>query len=71
MDRGPSVRTVTETSDQAPEGALDRFRMDGRVVVVTGTSSGLGERFTSLDGRSSPLTSEAEGLPQERQLKQE
>ena len=48
MDRGPSVRTVTETSDQTPEGALDRFRMDGRVVVVTGASSGLGERFARV-----------------------
>ncbi|MBJ32186.1 MAG: short-chain dehydrogenase [Acidimicrobiaceae bacterium] len=31
-----------------PEAALDRFRLDGRVVVVTGASSGLGERFARV-----------------------
>ena len=31
-----------------PERALDRFRLDGRVAVVTGASSGLGERFARV-----------------------
>ncbi|MBQ91448.1 MAG: short-chain dehydrogenase [Acidimicrobiaceae bacterium] len=35
-------------ADTSPSGALDRFRLDGRVVVVTGASSGLGERFARV-----------------------
>ena len=31
-----------------PERALDRFRLDGRVAVGTGASSGLGERFARV-----------------------
>ncbi|MEC8954022.1 MAG: SDR family NAD(P)-dependent oxidoreductase, partial [Actinomycetota bacterium] len=31
-----------------PEWALERFRLDGRVAVVTGASSGLGERFARV-----------------------
>ena len=31
-----------------PERALDRFRLDDRVVVVTGASSGLGPRFARV-----------------------
>ncbi|MBC8365009.1 MAG: SDR family oxidoreductase [Actinobacteria bacterium] len=34
--------------DSTPEHALDRFRLDGRVVVITGASSGLGERFARV-----------------------
>jgi NAD(P)-dependent dehydrogenase (short-subunit alcohol dehydrogenase family) len=30
------------------EDALDRFRLDGRVAIVTGASSGLGERFARV-----------------------
>jgi NAD(P)-dependent dehydrogenase (short-subunit alcohol dehydrogenase family) len=33
------------TSDQASIGILDRFRLDGRVAIVTGASSGLGVAF--------------------------
>ena len=29
-------------------GAIDRFRLDGRVVLVTGASSGLGTHFARL-----------------------
>ncbi|MEO2171940.1 MAG: short-chain dehydrogenase, partial [Acidimicrobiales bacterium] len=28
--------------------ALDRFRLDDRVVIITGASSGLGERFARV-----------------------
>ncbi|MEE1565792.1 MAG: SDR family NAD(P)-dependent oxidoreductase, partial [Acidimicrobiales bacterium] len=31
-----------------PERALDLFRLDDRVVIVTGASSGLGERFARV-----------------------
>ena len=31
-----------------PERALERFRLDGRVAIVTGASSGLGERFARV-----------------------
>lgn len=31
-----------------PERALDQFRLDARVVVVTGASSGLGQRFARV-----------------------
>ena len=33
------------TLDQAPIGILDRFRLDGRVAIVAGASSGLGVAF--------------------------
>lgn len=32
----------------APELALDRFRLDGKVAIVTGASSGLGDRFARV-----------------------
>jgi NAD(P)-dependent dehydrogenase (short-subunit alcohol dehydrogenase family) len=35
---------VTERAD-APSAVIDRFRLDGRVAVVTGASSGLGAGF--------------------------
>ena len=31
-----------------PELALDRFRLDGKVAIVTGASSGLGDRFARV-----------------------
>lgn len=31
-----------------PNNALDLFRLDGRVVIITGASSGLGERFARV-----------------------
>ena len=31
-----------------PQAALDSFRVDGRVAIVTGASSGLGERFARV-----------------------
>ena len=33
------------TSEKKPNGILDRFRLDGRVAIVTGASSGLGVAF--------------------------
>lgn len=33
---------------RAPEAALDQFRLDDRVCVVTGASSGLGARFAQV-----------------------
>ncbi|WP_229052433.1 SDR family NAD(P)-dependent oxidoreductase [Aeromicrobium sp. Leaf350] len=35
------------TTKNRPGGVLDRFSLDGRVVVVTGASSGLGVHFAS------------------------
>jgi len=31
-----------------PDNAIERFRLDGRVVIITGASSGLGERFARV-----------------------
>jgi NAD(P)-dependent dehydrogenase (short-subunit alcohol dehydrogenase family) len=42
---GRKVGRMTTSSTLAP---LDMFRLDGRVVVVTGASSGLGERFARV-----------------------
>ena len=41
-------QTGDQRPDRSPGSALDRFRLDGRVVVVTGASSGLGERFARV-----------------------
>jgi len=42
------VERPDQAPELAPEQALARFRLDGRVVVVTGASSGLGERFARV-----------------------
>ncbi|MEC8998958.1 MAG: SDR family oxidoreductase [Actinomycetota bacterium] len=44
-DGKPASGTLDANS---PDAALERFRLDGRVVVVTGASSGLGERFARV-----------------------
>jgi NAD(P)-dependent dehydrogenase (short-subunit alcohol dehydrogenase family) len=35
-----------------PTGALDRFRLDGKVAILTGASSGLGNRFARVLGEA-------------------
>ncbi|MEL0041188.1 MAG: SDR family NAD(P)-dependent oxidoreductase, partial [Ilumatobacter sp.] len=35
-------------ADRPPESALDLFRLDDRVALVTGASSGLGERMARV-----------------------
>jgi len=42
----PSAATANSTSD--PVSPLDRFRLDGRVAIVTGASSGLGDHFARV-----------------------
>ena len=44
----PPEPADTTPGTEVPDRALDRFRLDGRVVVVTGASSGLGERFARV-----------------------
>ena len=43
----PQIRT---TPTDAPAPSLDMFRLDGRVAILTGASSGLGERFARVLG---------------------
>jgi NAD(P)-dependent dehydrogenase (short-subunit alcohol dehydrogenase family) len=38
----------SETASDAPPLGVDAFRLDGKVAIVTGASSGLGERFTRV-----------------------
>jgi NAD(P)-dependent dehydrogenase (short-subunit alcohol dehydrogenase family) len=48
--------TTATPSPLEPRDALSRFRLDGRVAVVTGASSGLGARFAEvLDGAGARL----------------
>ncbi len=44
----PRNQPTDQPRPQPPDRALDRFRLDGRVAVVTGASSGLGERFARV-----------------------
>jgi len=38
----------SETASNAPPLGVDAFRLDGKVAIVTGASSGLGERFARV-----------------------
>jgi NADPH:quinone reductase-like Zn-dependent oxidoreductase len=42
---GPPTPVDPRTGPQSELPVLDRFRMDGRVAVITGASSGLGAGF--------------------------
>src|SRR5215218_8417209 len=44
----PRPVTAPMTDTDAPLDPLAAFRLDGRVAIVTGASSGLGERFAKV-----------------------
>ena len=45
---GVPTPSTDDAPSPPPEAALDLFRLDDRVVVITGASSGLGERFARV-----------------------
>src|SRR6056297_1508524 len=43
-----STSAASASASPSPSSPLDRFRLDGQVVLVTGASSGLGAHFASV-----------------------
>src|SRR4051812_33300156 len=43
-----SIRSIVECAGMTPLDPLAPFRLDGRVAIVTGASSGLGARFARV-----------------------
>ena len=43
-----AMTTATESPDTAPIDPLAGFRLDGKVAIVTGASSGIGARFARV-----------------------
>ena len=48
MTTTSTIESATQPHTTATVSPLDRFRLDGRVVIVTGASSGLGEHFARV-----------------------
>ncbi len=48
MTTTSTIESATHPDATATVSPLDRFRLDGRVVIVTGASSGLGEHFARV-----------------------